>query len=152
MGRRKHHRANERGGWSVEVLNAMPAFALPISACSAPNHSRMRTMQANDRDHRAGGSRPRVSDSCYSMSGSSTRVNSAYSKQTRDPLSIATRATTGQPRHHVLPVHQFTRRHLDAESARRSLRLAYSGGYRGWDTTSNVPNHIFRPYPPSQCS
>jgi hypothetical protein len=33
------------------VLNAMPAFALPISGCSDPNHSGLEVMQGEQQTH-----------------------------------------------------------------------------------------------------
>jgi hypothetical protein len=49
MASRNHRGANEGLWMSAQVLDATPAFALPISACSAPYHSRLGNLQVKER-------------------------------------------------------------------------------------------------------
>jgi hypothetical protein len=51
IARRNHSRANGRFWMSTPVLDAMPAFALPISVCSTPYHSRLGNMQVHAPEH-----------------------------------------------------------------------------------------------------
>lgn len=52
IARRNDSGANRRLWMFTQVLSAMPAFALPISVCGTPSHSRLGNMRAHEREHK----------------------------------------------------------------------------------------------------